>query len=104
MYGQFDFMNSEAGEKLVKLLNENKVGAKYYEISEGGHNLYIDNPFDTNQKIFEIVLQDATKANNNDQKSFIYLNYRLVQNFYANIEMLLEIYKGIDIGSQLEVQ
>ncbi|KAL1578003.1 AB hydrolase-1 domain-containing protein [Candida albicans] len=65
MYGQFDFMNSEAGEKLVKLLNENKVGAKYYEISEGGHNLYIDNPFDTNQKIFEIVSQDATKANNN---------------------------------------
>lgn len=59
-------MNSEAGEKLVKLLNENKVGAKYYEINEGGHNLYIDNPFDTNQKIFEIVLQDATKANNND--------------------------------------
>lgn len=64
MYGQFDFMNSEAGEKLANLLNENKVEARYYEISEGGHNLYIDNPFDTNQKIFEIVVEDATKANN----------------------------------------
>lgn len=55
MYGQFDFMNSEAGEKLVELFQDRKKQAHYHEISEGGHNLYIDNPFDTNQKIFEIV-------------------------------------------------
>ena len=61
MYGQFDFMNSEAGEKLVKLLNENKVGAKYYEISEGGHNLYIDNPFDTNQKYLRLFCKMLPK-------------------------------------------
>lgn len=58
MYGQFDFMNSEAGEKLVELLKSKKKQACYYEISEGGHNLYIDNPFDTNQRIFEIVKGD----------------------------------------------
>ncbi|WLF78283.1 hypothetical protein PVL30_002017 [Lodderomyces elongisporus] len=58
-YGEYDFMNSEAGEKLLKKLNQEgnteKVVFKYGEIAEGGHNLYIDNPFDTNEKIYEIA-------------------------------------------------
>ncbi|KAI5960462.1 uncharacterized protein KGF55_004755 [Candida pseudojiufengensis] len=58
-YGQYDFMNSEAGEKMIKKLNEkntSKIKFEYDEIAEGGHNLYIDNPFDTNKKIAEIIL------------------------------------------------
>lgn len=59
VYGQYDFMNAEAGSKLCKKLNEMKENdnnhAKFYKISEAGHNLYIDNPFETNQLIFDIV-------------------------------------------------
>ncbi|ABN64933.2 predicted protein [Scheffersomyces stipitis CBS 6054] len=57
LYGQFDFMNAEAGEKLAHLINSksDKETASFYKISEGGHNLYIDNPFETNQVIYEIV-------------------------------------------------
>lgn len=60
LYGQFDFMNYEAGNKLVKQINQssNKELAKFYSISEGGHNLYIDNPFETNALIHDIVRDD----------------------------------------------
>ncbi|KAG5421471.1 hypothetical protein I9W82_000562 [Candida metapsilosis] len=56
-YGQYDFMNSEAGQKLVDRLSKALPNSKfrYDEIAEGGHNLYIDNPFDTNRKIYEIA-------------------------------------------------
>lgn len=65
MYGQYDFMNSEAGAKLIeKLNNELPSGTikEYSEIPEGGHNLYIDNPFDTNQKIYEIVMNQEKEV------------------------------------------
>ncbi|CAK9438011.1 uncharacterized protein LODBEIA_P23720 [Lodderomyces beijingensis] len=59
-YGEYDFMNSEAGQKLIEHLNTKVADTgkefKYDEIAEGGHNLYIDNPFDTNRKISEIIL------------------------------------------------
>lgn len=60
LYGQYDFMNYEAGSKLVDKINQltNKEVAKYYSISEGGHNLYIDNPFETNAVIHDIVRDD----------------------------------------------
>lgn len=64
-YGQFDFMNSEAGEKLVELIKENMVtpqNAKVVSIKEGGHNLYIDNPFDTNSLLQLIVCEDDNSA------------------------------------------
>ncbi|KAK6464663.1 Alpha/Beta hydrolase protein [Scheffersomyces coipomensis] len=58
VYGQYDFMNSEAGQKLVEMIryeNGEKSDVKFFKIAEGGHNLYIDNPFDTNQLIHDIV-------------------------------------------------
>ncbi|KAI5958334.1 hypothetical protein KGF57_002690 [Candida theae] len=57
LYGQYDFMNSEAGQKLVERLSKKLPDSKfrYGEVAEGGHNLYIDNPFDTNRKIYEIA-------------------------------------------------
>lgn len=61
-YGQYDFMNSEAGEKMVEELNK-KLGlavAKYYTVPEGGHNLYIQNPFGTNELLAKIV-RDAER-------------------------------------------
>ncbi|EGW31541.1 uncharacterized protein SPAPADRAFT_62136 [Spathaspora passalidarum NRRL Y-27907] len=64
IYGQYDFMNSEAGNKLISDLKF-KLGEdtkkEYSEVSEGGHNLYIDNPFETNQKIFDIVMDQEDK-------------------------------------------
>ncbi|CAI5758689.1 unnamed protein product [Candida verbasci] len=68
-YGQYDFMNSEAGYKLIKLLNENIDNGKkftYNEILEGGHNLYIDNPFDTNQVIYEIAMSEEKELVKSD--------------------------------------
>lgn len=59
-YGQYDFMNSEAGQKLIDRLSKELPASKfrYDEIAEGGHNMYIDNPFDTNRKIHEIVMEE----------------------------------------------
>lgn len=58
IYGQYDFMNSEAAEKLANELNSDKQVVEFHKIDEGGHNLYIDNPFDTNQLIYDIVKTD----------------------------------------------
>ncbi|KAK6455230.1 Alpha/Beta hydrolase protein [Scheffersomyces xylosifermentans] len=63
LYGQFDFMNVEAGEKLVELIDsktDNKI-TSFYKVSEGGHNLYIDNPFETNQLIHDIIIERDQK-------------------------------------------
>ncbi|CUM63409.1 uncharacterized protein PRCAT00000984001 [Priceomyces carsonii] len=59
-YGQFDFMNSEAGLMLCNRINEisGPDAAHFHEISESGHNLYIDNPMETNALIAKIVEQD----------------------------------------------
>lgn len=58
VYGEYDFMNAEAAEKLVKEIGE-KTGHKseVHKIRQGGHNLYIDNPWDTNQLIHDIVMK-----------------------------------------------
>lgn len=59
LYGQYDFMNAEAAGKLVDKINQhNDSTAHIHKISEGGHNLYIDNPFETNDLIHQIVKQD----------------------------------------------
>ncbi|EGV65987.1 alpha/beta-hydrolase [Yamadazyma tenuis ATCC 10573] len=57
LYGQYDFMNSEAGSKLVELVNKQTQTqtAEFHTVGEGGHNLYIDNPFETNSLIHDIV-------------------------------------------------
>lgn len=61
LYGQYDFMNSEAGQKLVDSINSRaKATAQFHSVSEGGHNLYIDNPFETNNIIHDIVRRDDT--------------------------------------------
>lgn len=59
LYGQYDFMNSEAGKRLVDAINSRlKSTAQFHSISEGGHNLYIDNPFETNNLIHDIIRRD----------------------------------------------
>lgn len=59
IYGEYDFMNSEAGDKLSTLINENtNHEANVYRIQQGGHNLYIDNPWHTNQLIHDLVSKD----------------------------------------------
>lgn len=55
LYGQYDFMNAEAGSKLIDTINDKETVATIHKISEGGHNLYIDNPFETNNLIHEIA-------------------------------------------------
>ncbi|KAK7687580.1 hypothetical protein QCA50_009468 [Cerrena zonata] len=48
LYGQYDFMNAEAGAKLSDQINQlqDQQISKLHKVSEGGHNLYIDNPFE----------------------------------------------------------
>lgn len=59
VYGQYDFMNSEAGEHLVHRCNAASKSevAQIHKVAEGGHNLYIDNPFDTNRLLAKVVTE-----------------------------------------------
>lgn len=41
MYGDFDWMERETAEQLIK---EKKVNGVVYSVSESGHHLYIQNP------------------------------------------------------------
>ncbi|CUM49874.1 unnamed protein product [Debaryomyces fabryi] len=57
VYGEYDFMNSEAGLKLTEQINrlcEDQI-ADFHKIPQGGHNMYLDNPFDTNKTIENII-------------------------------------------------
>lgn len=56
LYGQFDFMNGEAGSKMVEMLQCRGIQSSIEFVSQGGHNLSIDNPFETNSKIAELIL------------------------------------------------
>lgn len=57
VYGQYDFMNSEAGEKLVDKVTKahGRNVAHFHTVPEGGHNLYIQNPFGTNDLLAQIL-------------------------------------------------
>lgn len=55
VYGQYDFMNSEAGRKLVEEVNSHSKTAQLHVVPQGGHNLYIQNPFGTNDLIEKII-------------------------------------------------
>lgn len=62
VYGRHDFMYSDAGKDLVQLLKEEHslTNIHYHEVAEGGHNLYLQNPFGTNRLLKKIVIsQDA---------------------------------------------
>lgn len=63
LYGEYDFMNAEAGMKLSEKINElnNAPTATFQKIRQGGHNLYLDNPFDTNRTILKLITEDTTK-------------------------------------------
>lgn len=63
IYGEYDFMNSEAGMKLADQINElaDKKIANFHTIRQGGHNMYMDNPFDTNKVLQDIIqIQDES--------------------------------------------
>lgn len=59
IYGQYDFMNAEAGEKLVNEINSRheEPQAWFHTVAEGGHNLYIQNPFGTNEVLEKIITE-----------------------------------------------
>lgn len=59
VYGQYDFMNSEAGEKLVEEVNSHGKTAWFHVVPQGGHNLYIQNPFGTNDLLEKIIRGEA---------------------------------------------
>ncbi|KAM9914804.1 hypothetical protein OXX69_000285 [Metschnikowia pulcherrima] len=58
VYGQFDFMCAEAGEKMVTEMKERGIKAQYHTVPEGGHNLYIQNPFGTNALLEKLVKEE----------------------------------------------
>lgn len=44
-YGQYDWMNKRAGQLAVEMLNnDNSTAARYLEVPQAGHNLFLDNP------------------------------------------------------------
>lgn len=58
VYGQYDFMNSEAGEKLVEEVRSRGALAQFHIVPQGGHNLYIQNPFGTNDLLEKIIKEE----------------------------------------------
>lgn len=58
VYGRHDFMYSDAGKDLVQLLTKEHSlnNIHYHEVAEGGHNLYLQNPFGTNRLLKKIVV------------------------------------------------
>lgn len=58
VYGRHDFMYSDAGKDLVLLLTKEHslTNIHYHEVAEGGHNLYLQNPFGTNRLLKKIVV------------------------------------------------
>lgn len=57
VYGSHDFMNSSAGRELVDELSHvhSLKNISFHQVPEGGHNLYLQNPFGTNKLLAEIV-------------------------------------------------
>lgn len=61
VYGEFDFMDTEAGIKLIQQLNSHYpklISSEFHKIPQGGHNLYLDNPFHTNNTLYLIIKSD----------------------------------------------
>lgn len=58
-YGEYDFMNSEAGAKLVEKLKLEKHRASFHIVPQGGHNLYIQNPFGTNRLLTHVISRSS---------------------------------------------
>ena len=61
VYGEFDFMDTEAGIKLIQHLNSHYpklISSEFHKIPQGGHNLYLDNPFHTNNTLYLIIKSD----------------------------------------------
>lgn len=61
VYGEFDFMDTEAGIRLIQQLNScypKVIPSEFHQIPQGGHNLYLDNPFHTNDTLYLIIKGD----------------------------------------------
>lgn len=56
VYGKHDFMYSDAGLELVDKLKDLPLkNVNYHEVVEGGHNLYLQNPFGTNKLLKKLI-------------------------------------------------
>lgn len=44
VYGDEDWMNRDAGYCMAQILNKSGHNAKYFEVPNAGHNLFLDNP------------------------------------------------------------
>ncbi|SCU94383.1 LAFA_0F21506g1_1 [Lachancea sp. 'fantastica'] len=57
MYGSNDWMSKEAGQVMVRKINETTPGVKadYSVVSDAGHHLYLDNPAEFNRKVLNFL-------------------------------------------------
>ncbi|ODQ81565.1 hypothetical protein BABINDRAFT_159840 [Babjeviella inositovora NRRL Y-12698] len=57
IYGEFDWMNGEAGAMIANEINTMNGGGKneFYKVSKAGHNLYMDNPEEFNGLVKKIL-------------------------------------------------
>ncbi|SCV04428.1 LAMI_0H16050g1_1 [Lachancea mirantina] len=53
LYGEHDWMNRYAGMKMTKMALNQGLEAEYSEVTSAGHNLFLDNPVEFNDKIIE---------------------------------------------------
>ncbi|SCU88757.1 LAME_0E01046g1_1 [Lachancea meyersii CBS 8951] len=57
MYGSYDWMSKEAGQVIVRKINEKAAGvtADYSVVANAGHHLYLDNPSEFNRKVLNFL-------------------------------------------------
>ncbi|SCV00212.1 LAME_0G08284g1_1 [Lachancea meyersii CBS 8951] len=55
LYGDRDWMNRTAGQQLAQEANSIGITADYNEVSSSGHNLFLDNPEEFNQRVVQFL-------------------------------------------------
>ncbi|SCU90263.1 LADA_0F02872g1_1 [Lachancea dasiensis] len=55
LYGDHDWMNRRAGFELTREAEAMGIDANYSEVSSSGHNLFLDNPEEFNQRVLQFI-------------------------------------------------
>ncbi|CEP63246.1 alpha/beta hydrolase family protein LALA0_S07e05776g [Lachancea lanzarotensis] len=55
LYGDHDWMNREAGKCLMQEAESCGIDSEYHEVSSSGHNLFLDNPLEFDQRVIQFL-------------------------------------------------
>ncbi|SCU87175.1 LAFA_0E05182g1_1 [Lachancea sp. 'fantastica'] len=55
LYGDHDWMNRQAGQCLAQEAESRGIASEYNEVSSSGHNLFLDNPLEFDQRVIQFL-------------------------------------------------